>query len=183
MDEITRALSRRYHRDQTPESAAPYIKALERTWGGASEPSLLLDIWGSLILGLFDPEGVNLAVYDSLMDLTRLLFGEIHSNQLFSRVDAINSRFFLPENSESWFDTYLLNIGYQCAHGVGCVDTIHKKCQAAVASGAQCTCPGCYEYFNDIDNKIYWFCWHHYQILQSAPAIGFQLDYGFRNSF
>jgi hypothetical protein len=180
MDETTRAFGRRYHREPTPENASHYIRYLERAWENTSNPSILLDIWGSLILGLFDPQGINLAVYESLLDLTKLLFGENHLNELSNRVDATDGRFYLSEGNETWFDDFLLKVGYVCAHAAGCPDAInqgpssygHKKCQAAVSTGSQCECPGCYSHG-------YTLCWHHHQIIRTEPEIDFSIDCDF----
>jgi len=178
MDELTRALGRAYHRQSSPENASIYIRALERGWGGATEPCLLLDIWGSLILGLFDPSGINLAVYDSLLELTFLLFGKDVRDELNNHVDATDGGFYLG-NSEAWFDDFLIKIAYKCCHPTTCSISAfeHPKCQAFINHG-QCGCPGCYtfEALTEEGLQTTNLCWHHYQILQSRPKIEFDLD-------
>jgi hypothetical protein len=175
MDELTRALGRKYHREPSPENAALYIRSLERIWGGASDPCLLLDIWGSLILGVFDPSGINLAVYDSLLELTTLLFGKKVVEDLNNHVDATDGGFYLAR-SEAWFDDFLTRIGYKCCHPTTCSLPAygHNKCQALINHG-KCKCPGCYDYVTDYHQTIN-LCWHHYQIMQSRPKIEFGLD-------
>ena len=196
MDELTRALGRAYHKQPSPENASIYIRALERGWGGASEPCLLLDIWGSLILGLFDPSGINLAVYDSLLELTLLLFGKDVRDELNNHVDATDGGFYLGTGSEAWFDDFLIKISYKCCHPTTCAIPAfeHSKCQAFINHG-QCNCPGCYTYDMMIEEGMTMgdepsfggrpvsasfqttnLCWHHYQILQSRPKIDFELD-------
>jgi hypothetical protein len=175
MDELTRALGRKYRSEPSPENAALYIRSLERIWGDASDPCLLLDIWGSLILGLFDPNGINLAVYDSLLDLTALLFGKDARDDLNNHVDATDGGFYLG-SSEAWFDDFLLSIDYKCCHPPTCSLPAygHHKCQALINHG-NCNCPGCYTY-EAADLQTIDLCWHHYQIMQSRPKIEFGLD-------
>lgn len=184
MDELIRALGRAYHRQPSPENASIYIRSLERAWGGVSEPCLLLDIWGSLILGLFDPSAVNLAVYDALLELTLLLFGKDVRDDLNNHVDATDGGFYLSHGSETWFDDFLIKIPYKCCHPTKCATPAleHRSCAAMINSG-RCICPGCYTFDILVPNEelpraleTAHFCWHHYQILQSQPQIEFDLD-------
>ena len=172
MDELLRILHRRYRQDPNLENATIYINALERSLAGLSDPSPLYDIWISSVLGLYDPNGVNIAVYDSIHDLTLLIFGEEAARDLRRVVDGTDNAFYLPEGSETWLDDYLEKLNFVC-QSPNC-EHEHPGCAAMVGTGDHCKCYGCYEY-DGVEGPI-WLCWHHYQIMQGGNRIAFRID-------
>ena len=152
MDDILRALQRRYRGQGDQESAHLYITALERAYGSSDEEgaSELDTILMNLLLDHLDGgDGVRLLTMNATNSLIRLMYGEEGASCYRRLVD----QYGLEYNT---LEQLLKDIGHSC-------EGSNAKCEVK-----GCLCPG--RGFVQHDGGPKNTCFHHIEMLEYNGA-------------
>lgn len=143
MDELLRALRRRYHYNtQDSTAAAEYIAALERILTGDTTPSLLNNVLMYLLIGHLDEDGVDASTNLATLRLIELVRGDKAANEYLRTVSVIENRWFFDLDDIPGTGR---NISFQ-----EIIDTLKLECASRI-----CECANDPESPDRIDTRVW----------------------------
>lgn len=166
MDEIVRALQRRYRQGGDLVTAQEYIAQLERSYGLAPDDHRPIDqILMNILLSHYDDEGVNSFTVNATQALVRLVLGE--------EAVAIYQKYLDGGEERSWIsypqlDQMLLEMNFTCDHSSTCEGN-DSSCRVA-----SCVCPGCLQL--SIQGNTMNLCFHHSELIIVHTLHHMQMD-------